>query len=65
MAKITIRASKEGSIGTKYCEIRTYNVMDSSRDEMCDQARRMAYAEKLEHVLVTHIDGKPTFNSMQ
>lgn len=62
MGTIRIRASKAGSIGAKYNEVRTYNVTDSTEEEMCEQARRMAYADGLEHVLITHINGKQNKN---
>ena len=53
--RVRLRASKEGSIGTKYNELRLYAVTAKSEDEASDKARQLAYAEKLEHTLITNI----------
>jgi hypothetical protein len=60
---VTIRASKAGSIGAKYVETRSYQIEAETRDEVNTKAIRRAFDEGLEHVLVTRIDGKTTFNS--
>ena len=63
MTKVRIVASKAGSIGTKYCEKRVYEIEPCHKAELISKAIARAYADGLEHVLVTHIDGKATFNS--
>lgn len=50
---ITLRASKAGSIGTKYCETRHYQITADTREDAENQARMKAYDEGLEHTLIT------------
>jgi hypothetical protein len=51
--KITILASKAGSIGTKYNIRRKYEIEAPTQELAQDQARMKAYAEGLEHTLIT------------
>ena len=50
--RVVVLASKEGSIGLKYCERRVYEVDAMTQEIAQDKARNLAYAEGLEH---THI----------
>lgn len=62
MEKHTVRiaASKAGSIGLKYCERRTYEVSGRTFADIINAAIDCAYADGLEHVLVTHITKEPS-----
>lgn len=51
--RIVLKASKAGSIGSKYCERRVYEVDAATLDDAQDIARKRAYAENLEHTLIT------------
>lgn len=50
-----VRASKAGSIGTKYCELRIYEIEAADVDDFIELAIKKAHGEGLEHVLVTNI----------
>lgn len=55
--RITLRASKIGSIGSKYCERRVYDVEAPDRETAQDTARILAYAEdRLEHTLIIKVE---------
>jgi hypothetical protein len=54
--KITLLASKAGSIGTKYCEHRQYTVDAPTKEIAEDRARMKAYAEGLEHTRITRCE---------
>jgi hypothetical protein len=65
---VRIQASKYGSIEAKYAEVRLYAIDVEGHDAkaralIVDTAIYYAYNDGLEHVLVTHIDGVPTFNT--
>jgi hypothetical protein len=51
----TVRASKTGSIGTKYCEVRQYKVEAVDRFDAVSETIRLAYLDGLEHVLITKL----------
>ena len=53
--RIRLRASVQGSIGTKYGELRLYLIVAKNEDDACDHARELAYREGLEHTLITNI----------
>lgn len=53
--KCLVQASKQGSIGSKYCEKRTYEIITENREKLVEIAIARAHHEGLEHVLVTHI----------
>lgn len=53
--QVRVLASKAGSIGTKYCEARTYTVVVPDRTGVNDAAILQAHRDGLEHVLVTRI----------
>lgn len=61
---VTIRGSKLGSIGTKYCEVRQYVIDVGDQDDIHILAIQRAYQDGLEHILVTAVDGKPTFGGL-
>jgi hypothetical protein len=54
--KVTLLASKAGSIGTKYCERRQYEIEAPTQEIAQDRARMKAYAEGLEHTLITRCE---------
>ena len=54
---VKLQASKAGSIGTKYCEHRVYTVEAIDAYEAQCVARERAYAEGLEHTLITSVRG--------
>jgi hypothetical protein len=58
---VTIKASKQGSIGTKYIETRRYEIKTRNFDLAVSEAIRRAYNDGLEHVLVTEVDGQKTY----
>jgi hypothetical protein len=58
---VKIKASQQGSIGTKYNETRQYEVQTNDFDLAINEAIRRAYNEGLEHVLVTEVDGQKTY----
>jgi hypothetical protein len=51
--QVTLLASKAGSIGIKYCEKRQYVIDAIDAKEAQDAARIKAYAEGLEHTMIT------------
>jgi hypothetical protein len=51
---VHIAASPQGSIGTKYCVKRTYQIEGETREELNTKAIKLAYSEGLEHVKVYH-----------
>ena len=52
---VRIRASKAGSIGTKYCEVREYKFKATDLEDANSRGMERAYGEGLEHVLVTKV----------
>lgn len=51
--KVTLRASKAGSIGAKHVEVRTFEFDAADWDSANLHARALAAAQGLEHVLIT------------
>ena len=54
--KMRIQASKLGSIGTKYCEKRSYFITAKDEDEAVTKAIKEAYEEGLEHVVASVVE---------
>ena len=50
---VTLKASEAGSIGVKYYLTRRYEIDAIDKKEAEDTARNLAYAENLEHTLIT------------
>jgi hypothetical protein len=53
--QVRVHASKAGSIGTKYCEVREYKVEANDLEHANSLGMERAYDEGLEHVLVTKV----------
>ncbi len=54
--KIRLVAQKAGSIGKPFTELRWYEIEAESRDAAREEATLRAYADGLEHTLITRCE---------